>query len=65
MLVVGGRPSSTADAGSPQALAFVVRSLLGGVMIYCFWLMLATSAFWLVRMDEIHELFEGLYQAGQ
>jgi ABC-2 type transport system permease protein len=27
--------------------------------------MLATAGFWLVRMDEVQELFEGLYRAGQ
>ena len=35
------------------------------LMIYCFWLILTTAAFWIVRMDEIVELFEGVYQAGR
>jgi ABC-2 type transport system permease protein len=34
-------------------------------MIYCFWLLVTTAAFWVVRMDELHELFEGLYQSGR
>ena len=29
------------------------------------WLMLATAAFWLVRIEEVQELFQGLYRAGQ
>jgi ABC-2 type transport system permease protein len=37
---------------------------LGAVMIYCFWLAITTGAFWLVRMDEIQELFDGVYRAG-
>jgi ABC-2 type transport system permease protein len=48
-----------------DVVAFVAMTLLGAVMIYCFWLMMATGAFWLVRMDEIHELFQGVYRAGQ
>ena len=35
------------------------------VMIYCFWLMLTTTAFWIVRVDEMVNLFEGMYAAGR
>jgi ABC-2 type transport system permease protein len=45
--------------------AFVVALLLGATMIYCFWLMLTTGAFWVIRMDQIVELFQGVYQAGR
>ncbi len=51
--------------GLGPALIFAVALLLGAVMIYCFWLLLTTAAFWIVRMDEIHELFEGIYQSGR
>jgi ABC-2 type transport system permease protein len=51
--------------GPVQALGFVVALLLGATMIYCFWLVLTTAAFWIVRMDEIHELFDGIYQSGR
>ena len=47
------------------ALVFGLALLLGGVMIYCFWVILTVGAFWIVRMDEAHELFEGIYQAGR
>ena len=52
-------------AGLLEAAAFVAALLLGGSMIYCFWLILTIGAFWVVRMDELHELFEGLYQSGR
>jgi ABC-2 type transport system permease protein len=39
--------------------------LCGAVMIYCFWLMLTTVAFWVVRMEEMVNLFEGVYAAGR
>jgi ABC-2 type transport system permease protein len=51
--------------GPLEALAFAVALVLGALMIYCFWLVLTTIAFWIVRIDEIHELFEGVYQSGR
>jgi ABC-2 type transport system permease protein len=51
--------------GVASALLFAVLLVLGGLMIYCFWLIITTGAFWLVRMDNILELFQGVYQAGR
>jgi len=48
-----------------RAVAFTAMVLLGAVMIYCFWLIITTGAFWLVRMDQVQELFDGVYRAGQ
>ena len=45
--------------GLGPALAFAFALLIGAAMIYCFWLILTTAAFWIVRMDEIHELLDG------
>lgn len=61
--VAVGRLSS--GLGVVDALAFAAALVLGGVMIYCFWLVLTTGAFWLVRIDQIVELFEGVYQTGR
>ena len=38
---------------------------LGAVMVYCFWLVITTGAFWIVRMEHVLELFEGVYQTGR
>ena len=46
-------------------VAFVALLLSGLVSIYCFWLMLASASFWLVRINEVQELFDGLFRAGQ
>jgi len=46
-------------------LAFVVAAACGAVLVYCTWLVVTTGAFWLVRMDFVVELFDGLYQAGR
>jgi ABC-2 type transport system permease protein len=51
--------------GAGQILGFVVALLLGGLMIYSLWLMVTTVAFWVVRVDNILNLFEGLYAAGR
>lgn len=51
--------------GPLQALSFVAALLLGGIMVYCFWLMLTTTAFWLIRVWELVNLFQGLYAAGR
>lgn len=48
-----------------QTLGFAVALLLGGLMIYSLWLMVTTVAFWVVRVDNILNLFEGLYAAGR
>jgi ABC-2 type transport system permease protein len=54
-----------AAIGPVQAIAFAVALFLGATTIYCFWLILTVGAFWIVRMDEIHELFDGIYQSGR
>lgn len=48
-----------------QALAFAAALGCGGFMLYSFWLILTTGAFWVIRMENIIELFEGVYRAGQ
>jgi len=54
-----------AGIGVWQALAFAAALLIGGLMIYSFWLMITTGAFWVVRIENVLNLFEGLYQAGR
>jgi ABC-2 type transport system permease protein len=46
-------------------LAFLAAIGCGAVLVYCTWLSVTVGAFWLVRMDFVVELFEGLYQAGR
>jgi len=54
-----------AGLGVVEALAFAAALVIGGLMIYSFWLVVTTVAFWVVRIDEIAELFQGLYQSGR
>jgi ABC-2 type transport system permease protein len=51
--------------GLAQAAAFVAAMVLGALMIYSVWLMLTTAAFWIVRVDNILEIFQSMYQAGR
>ena len=48
-----------------QMVAFLAALLLGAVMLYCVWLMVTSIAFWVIRVGDIIELFQGLFAAGR
>jgi ABC-2 type transport system permease protein len=50
--------------GVGEALAFVAMLSLGTLLVYAFWVILTSGAFWFVRMGEIHELFNGVFRVG-
>src|SRR5207245_19978 len=52
-------------AGPGRVTAFLALLALGALLLYCFWLILATGAFWVVNMWNLAELFEGMYQTGR
>ena len=54
-----------AIVGPGQALAFVVTVLAGGAIVYSFYLILATTSFWFVRVENILVIFQSMYQAGR
>jgi len=65
-IVLGVGLSQIAEGvGGLDALAFVAALVLGAVMIYCFWLVIATVAFWVVNMWTVVELFDGIYLTGR
>ena len=49
----------------PQVLAFLLVLAAGAVIVYSFWLMLATIAFWFVKVENILVVFQSMYQAGR
>jgi ABC-2 type transport system permease protein len=53
------------NIGPGEAVMFVLALLAGGAIIYSFWLMLATSAFWFVRVENILVIFQSMYEAGR
>lgn len=54
-----------ARLGPVLALAFVAILIMGALMLYAFWLLLTTCAFWVVRMNDLINLFQGVYNAGR
>jgi ABC-2 type transport system permease protein len=53
------------NVGGSQAALFILMVLAGGVIIYSFWLILATLAFWFVRVENILVIFQSMYEAGR
>jgi len=51
--------------GIIQILIFFSLLISGTLMIYSFWLILTTGVFWVIRMETIVELFQGIYSAGR
>jgi ABC-2 type transport system permease protein len=51
--------------GIQQASEFAVMLLTGTVIIYSFWLFLATLSFWFVRVENILMIFQSMYEAGR
>ena len=48
-----------------QALAFGIALILGGIMIYCVYFIVTALVFWIIRVGDIVELFQGIYAAGR
>jgi len=51
--------------GLQRAALFGATLLSGGALIYSFWLMLATCSFWFVKITNILNIFESMYEAGK
>jgi ABC-2 type transport system permease protein len=48
-----------------QALAFAMMMLCGVLIAYGLWMLLVTTAFWLVRVENIAELLTAIYETGR
>jgi ABC-2 type transport system permease protein len=53
------------QVGTIQALSFAAALVAGGIVVYSFWLILATTAFWFVRVENILVIFQSMYEAGR
>jgi ABC-2 type transport system permease protein len=51
--------------GLLDVLGFAVALVLGAVLLYCFWMLLATLAFWVVNLWHLPDLFDGVFQTGR
>ncbi len=54
-----------AKVGVGEAAEFAAALAAGGVIVYSFWLMLATLAFWFVRVENMLQIFSSMYEAGR
>jgi ABC-2 type transport system permease protein len=53
------------NVGLLQAAVFIAMLLAGGIILYSFWLVLATISFWFVRVENILVIFQSMYEAGR
>jgi ABC-2 type transport system permease protein len=51
--------------GIGQAAGFALALLCGAAIVYSFWLILATTCFWFVKIDNILVIFQSMYEAGR
>jgi ABC-2 type transport system permease protein len=65
VLIAIGLTQLGAQIGLQQALLFVVLLIAGVAIVYSFWLILATFAFWFIRIDNILVIFQSMYEAGR
>jgi len=54
-----------ANVGVAEAAGFAAALAAGGIIVYSFWLMLATLAFWFVRVENMLLIFSSMYEAGR
>jgi ABC-2 type transport system permease protein len=65
VIVVVGALRISHGIGVGHAFAFLGLLALGALLLYCFWLILATGSFWVINLGYLAELFEGVYQTGR
>ncbi len=65
IIVIVGATRISTHVGVRQVAGFLALLALGALLLYCFWLVLATGAFWVVNRWFLAELFEGVYQTGR
>ncbi len=53
------------NIGILQAAGFIGMLLAGCVIVYSFWMLLASLSFWFVRVENLLEIFQSMYQAGR
>jgi ABC-2 type transport system permease protein len=51
--------------GPWQVVGFTAALAAGGIMVYSFWVILASLSFWFVRVENILVIFQSVYEAGR
>ncbi|MCA9727936.1 MAG: ABC-2 family transporter protein, partial [Candidatus Eisenbacteria bacterium] len=60
-----GAAHHTVDVGWVSGSTFLLTLLTGGIIVYSFWVILATLAFWFIRVENILQIFWSMYTAGR
>ena len=64
-ILASGLARIASQVGALQAVGFLVALAAGAVTVYSFWMLLATCAFWFVRLENVLMIFWNMYQAGR
>ncbi len=64
-LIVGAGYELRSGIGPLQLVGFALALATGAVIVYSFWLVLATLTFWVIKVDNVLVIFTSLYQAGK
>lgn len=51
--------------GLAHAVGFALTLVAGAAIVYSFWLVLATTAFWFIKAENILIIFQAVYKAGK
>ena len=66
LVVIGVGIRQLQQSLSPwQVLSFLASLLIGSIMLYCFWVILSSIAFWVTRINEVVQVFQAIYAAGR
>ncbi|HIL97659.1 MAG TPA: ABC transporter permease [Pseudomonadales bacterium] len=60
-----GLVATSRSIGPGETFMFAVSLLCAAVIIYSFWMVLATLAFWFIRIENITQIFWSMYIAGR
>lgn len=65
LLIVLACSKLSVSIGLGTVIMFVIMLAAGAVIIYSFWLVLATLAFWLTRVNNMEMVFWNVFEAGR
>jgi ABC-2 type transport system permease protein len=65
IVIIWGVSGLTVSLTWGGALAFGLTLLLGLALMYSFWLMVASIAFWVIQINDIILIWQTMYQAGR
>lgn len=51
--------------GPLDAVGFGTALILGAIMVYCFWLIVSVGVFWIIRIEWVGNLFDGIFATGR